>query len=301
MRKSDSINERQATVFALAAVLCWSTVATAFKLGLDALTPRQLLFQACVFSSVVFVLANSLFGQWRLDRTLARQAVLLGILNPFLYYQILFAAYDRLPAQLAQSVNYTWAITLAILAVPMLGQRLNGRTLFGIVVSYAGVLIITLGIRASEDLAWNWQGLVFAFSSTVVWALYWILSTRVRAQPVEVMTWSFLFATPLIGMACFFSDGIGPWTLTTVKFGLWVGVIEMGIAFLLWSMALRRTAHLARIGQLIFLAPFLSLILIERVLGEAVPASSWVGLLVIVVGVAFTGRPESAADSNKVG
>ncbi|MDA0823680.1 MAG: EamA family transporter [Proteobacteria bacterium] len=88
--------------------------------------------------------------------------------------------------------------------------------------------------------------------------------------------------------------------MATLKFGLWVGVIEMGIAFLLWSMALRRTAHLARIGQLIFLAPFLSLLLIERVLGETVPASSWVGLTVIVVGVALTGRPQSTAGSKKI-
>jgi drug/metabolite transporter (DMT)-like permease len=299
MKFLHSTNERQATVFALAAVLCWSTVATAFKLGLDGLTPRQLLFQACVFSSVIFVLANSLFGQWRLDRTLARQAALLGMLNPLLYYQILFEAYERLPAQLAQSVNYTWAITLAILAVPMLGQRPNGRTLFGIVVSYIGVLIITVGLGASEDLVWNWQGLGFAFSSTVVWALYWILSTRVHAEPVAVMTWSFLFATPLVGIVCVFSDGIGPWTTTTLKFGVWVGVVEMGIAFLLWSMALRRTANAARIAQLIFLAPFLSLIMIERVLGEAVPASSWAGLMVIVVGVLLTGRPESATDSGR--
>ncbi|MDA0824906.1 MAG: DMT family transporter [Proteobacteria bacterium] len=212
MQSDDSINERQATVFALAAVLCWSTVATAFKLGLDVLTPRQLLFQACVFSSAVFVLANSLFGQWRIDRTLVRQAALLGLLNPLLYYQILFAAYDRLPAQLAQSVNYTWAIALAILALPILGQRPSSRTLFGIVVSYTGVLIITLGLGASEDLAWNWQGLVYAFSSTVVWALYWILSTRVRVQPVALMAWSFLFATPLVGIVCVVTDGIEQWT-----------------------------------------------------------------------------------------
>jgi hypothetical protein len=33
----------------------------------------------------------------------------------------LFEAYDRLPAQVAQALNYTWALTLTLLAVPVLG------------------------------------------------------------------------------------------------------------------------------------------------------------------------------------
>ena len=45
------------------------------------------------------------------------RAAALGFLNPFLYYVVLFKAYDLLPAQEAQPLNYTWAITLAILFV----------------------------------------------------------------------------------------------------------------------------------------------------------------------------------------
>lgn len=286
------IDERRATLLALAAVLCWSTVATAFKLGLEVLTPRQLLLQASVFSTLVFLLANTLVGHWRLTPALARQAAWLGLLNPLLYYQILFAAYDRLPAQLAQSVNYTWAIVLAVLAVPLLGQRLRARSLIGIAVSYGGVLIIILGIDAHEALDWHWPGLVLALGSTLVWALYWLLNARLQAEPIPLMTWSFLFATPFIALLCLATDGWPAWTRATMPYGLWVGCVEMGMTFLLWLMALRRTRHAARIGQLIFLSPFLSLLLIERVLAEPVPPSSWLGLGVIVAGLLLAGQPK---------
>jgi len=282
--------ERQATLFALAAVLCWSTVATAFKLGLEVLTPSQLLLQGVVFSTLVFVTANSVAGSWRLSRRLVLQAAGLGLLNPFAYYQVLFAAYDRLPAQLAQSVNYTWAIMLAVMAVPLLGQRLGVRGLAGIAVSYGGVLIIVLGVEAHGELEWAWSGLALALGSTVVWALYWIINARSDAEPLPLMTWSFVFATPAVAAVCAATDGLPEWTGATVPFGLWVGVVEMGVTFLLWSAALRRTVHAARIGQLIFLAPFLSLLLIERVLGEPVPPSSWIGLGVIVSGLLITGQ-----------
>ena len=79
-------------------------------------------------------------------------------------------------------------------------------------------------------------------------------------------------------------------TLERFGYGAWVGLIEMGVTFLLWQQALRRTAHAGRIAQLIFLSPFISLLLIDRVLGEAVRATSWVGLATIVAGLLFAPR-----------
>ncbi|GIR70608.1 MAG: hypothetical protein CM15mP74_18590 [Halieaceae bacterium] len=48
-----------------------------------------------------------------------------GWLNPGLYYLVLFAAYDQLPAQEAMAINYSWGITLALIAAPLLQQRLT--------------------------------------------------------------------------------------------------------------------------------------------------------------------------------
>ena len=45
------------------------------------------------------------------------------------------------PAHIAQPLNYTWAITLALLAVPLLKQPLTRRMLAGILVS-VGVSIV---------------------------------------------------------------------------------------------------------------------------------------------------------------
>ncbi|MFP6815269.1 MAG: EamA family transporter, partial [Pseudomonadales bacterium] len=73
-------------------------------------------------------------------------------------------------------------------------------------------------------------------------------------------------------------------------FGSWVGLIEMGVTFLLWQRALRLTNHAARIGQLIFISPFVSLMLISEVLGEQIHLTSVVGLAVIVLGFAITRR-----------
>ena len=105
-------NDRKALLMGLSAVLLWSTAATAFKLALAGLTVLQLVFVAVLTSALALLAALGIQGKLGQLRTaLAHQPVhylTMGLLNPLAYYCILLAAYDRLPAQQAQVINYTW-------------------------------------------------------------------------------------------------------------------------------------------------------------------------------------------------
>ncbi len=113
-------NQSKAMLYGLVAVLAWSTVATAFKLALRCMDHLQLLFLANVFSLVALGLVLVVQGRFGLLRGFGRRQLVmcagLGLLNPFFYYLVLFKAYDLLPAQVAQPLNYTWALTLVWLA-----------------------------------------------------------------------------------------------------------------------------------------------------------------------------------------
>jgi drug/metabolite transporter (DMT)-like permease len=101
------------------------------------------------------------------------------------------------------------------------------------------------------------------------------------------MFWSFTGALPVIGLICAVGPGLPAVTATALGFGAWVGLLEMGVSFLLWQQALKRTAQAGRIGQLIFLSPFLSLIMIHFVLHEPISSGAIAGLIVIVAGIAI--------------
>jgi drug/metabolite transporter (DMT)-like permease len=285
-------NEPVALACGLAAVLAWSTVATGFKLGLRELRPLELLWLGSAISCAFFVGVCVATRRMALLRTLPRRNVVqlaaLGLLNPFLYYVVLFEAYDRLPAQIAQPVNYTWAITLALLAIPVLGQRLTVRTFVAILISYGGVLIL-VG-RGGDGAAVDMVGVALALGSTLIWASYWLALVRLNPDPVVAMTLGFAAGAVAIGIACAYVHGLPVLNPARLGYGAWVGLVEMGITFLLWQQALAKTAHAGRMGQLIFLAPFVSLVLIDRVLGEAVRPSAWLGLLVIVAGLLLVPR-----------
>jgi hypothetical protein len=282
--------ERQALIFGLAAITLWSTVATGFKLGLTVLAVEQLLLLGSLISWCVFALYALYTNNFTLHKQDRSWVVGLGCINPFGYYLLLFAAYDRLPAHIAQPLNYTWAIVLALLAVPVLKQKLARRTLLGITLSYTGVVVLLWGAGRSATAGLDMLGVVLALLSTGLWAIYWLLNTRCTSDPGALMFWSFSVGVPLIALACWIGPGWPTLSPTNLAYGLWVGAVEMGVTFLLWQQALKRTHNVARMGQLIFLSPFLSLLLIAYVLQEDIAWSAVIGLVIIVAGLLVT-RP----------
>jgi drug/metabolite transporter (DMT)-like permease len=197
---------------------------------------------------------------------------------------VLFAAYDRLPAQEAQPLNYTWAITLSLLSIPLLKQRIGIWEMVAIGFSYLGVVIIcTHGNPFALQFS-SASGVALALFSTVIWALYWIFNTRDENDPVIGLFLNFAFAFPFIlGVCLLFSD---PWpnALYGLTGAIYVGMFEMGITFVFWLNALKLTRSTARISTLIFFSPFLSLVFIRFFVGEQIRMATLFGLGFIVFG-----------------
>lgn len=282
-------NQKKAYICALITVGLWSTIATASKLSLRYLSPAELLMYASIVSSVVLFLVVILQKKLQdlLSLTLKEWllSLLFGCLNPFLYYLILFKAYDLLPAQQAQIINYTWAITLSLLSIPLLGQRVVGMQWLAIAVSYVGVLIIATRGDLLDLHFENPSGVALALLSTVIWALYWILNTRDRRQPVVGLFLNFICAVPLITGYVFFTEGLRPVALAGLAGAAYIGVFEMGVSFVLWLMALKYTDNTAKIANLIFIAPITSLFLIHFLVGEEIYFSTLVGLILVLGGL----------------
>ncbi len=281
-------NQRKAYILGFAAVCLWSTVATAFKLSLRHLGPEPLVFYSSLTSTLVLALILALSGRLkdlsRLTWKEARFSLILGGLNPFLYYLVLLRAYDLLRAQEAQAINYTWAITMSILAIPLLGQRLRGLQILAMSLGYLGALVISthgdlLGFEMESPL-----GFGLAMGSTVIWALFWILGVKDALDPIlrlalnfccgtaYTAAWSILSGIPLV------PNGPG------LAGAVYIGVFEMGVTFVLWMSALRLSRTAAQVSNLIYLAPFLSLFIIHFLVGETIYPSTLIGLAFILAG-----------------
>lgn len=286
-------------LFGLATIGLWSTVATACKLSLRYLTPAELVFYSSLTSCIVLAVILAFQGKLTVLKAMGRPqwllALKLGILNPFLYYLILFKAYDLLPAQQAQPINYTWAITLSLLAVPLLGHRLGMMQLLAICISYFGVLVISTGGHPLSMQFDSPLGVFLAILSTVFWALYWIANTKDTRDPVVGLFMNFLCAVPCIALYLLLFQPLRLVDPRGLAGAVYLGFFEMGIAFLFWLAAMKLTDNTARIANLIFLSPFLSLVFIYFLVGETIRPSTLWGLVFIIAGLIVQGRARSEA------
>lgn len=291
-------NQKKAYIYGLSTVLLWSTVASAFKLSLRYLDYIQLLLYSTLVSLFILSFLLTLQGKTRLlfsySGSQYLRSLVLGFLNPFLYYTVLFKAYDLLPAQEAQPLNYTWAITLTLLSIPLLKQKIGIKDIFSVFVSYSGVVVISthgdiFNFRFSNPL-----GVALALGSTVIWALYWIYNTKDDRDPVAGLLLNFLFGLPWVLTTGLVFSNVRVSNPLGLVGAAYVGIFEMGITFVLWLSALKLSENTAKVGNLIFLSPFLSLVFIHFFVGEVILPSTLTGLALIVAGLLIQrlkGRP----------
>jgi drug/metabolite transporter (DMT)-like permease len=287
---------------ALSATLLWSTVATAFKIALRGFSPIQLLFYASLTSLILLAAVNIIRFRGNPFKGVGRRdittSILSGVLNPFLYYLILFKAYDLLPAQEAQPLNYTWPVALTLISIPILKRNPGWRGLGGMIVSFSGVMLIStrgdpLSFRLSNPL-----GDALALGSGLVWASYWILNMKRGGDTPQNLMMNFLLGFPLVCAAAAISGGFTFLPFPSLAASLYSGAFEMGFTFLLWNYALNLAKDLSRVSNIAYLSPFLSLLFIRFVLRERIMWSSIVGLILIVGGILIQNLPRPSRRSS---
>ena len=282
-------NQGKAYVFAGIAIFFWSTVATAFKIALRHLDFIQLLFIATWTSFIVYFLIalfqKKFFAIFSISTNELIHSAILGLINPFIYYLILFKAYSLLPAQVAQPLNMIWPIILVFLSIPLLKQKIAVKSFLALFISFAGVYLVS-----SQGMPFTFKisepfGIVLAAGSSIIWSFYWILNVRDSRDEINKLLLSFFFAGIYISILIPFVTDISSINLKGALVAIYAGIFEMGITFLLWLKALRLTSTTDKISNLVYLAPFFSLILIHIFVGETIFWTTVLGLCLIVGGI----------------
>ncbi len=281
----------KSNIYALSAVILWSTVATAFKFTLEGLNFVQLLF----FSSLSSVLILFLFAFRKnkstvfnlFDKRYIKINLLLGFVNPFLYYLVLFKAYSLLPAQEAQPLNYTWPIAISLFSVLFLGDKLTLKTIIGLILAFFGVFIIA---TRGDLFALKFEsifGVILAAGSSIIWASFWILNLKDDRDSSLKLFIAFLFGTIYSFVYLLLFDSFEIQNPKYLLGAVYIGLFEMGITFFLWMNGLALSSNKAKTSTLAYLSPFISMFFIALILKEKILPSSIIGLIFIVSGIIY--------------
>ena len=126
---------------------------------------------------------------------------------------------------------------------------------------------------------------MLAVGSAIFWAVYWIINMKDKREAVSKLFLNFCFGFLYIFITIAVTKHFWIPPHTGLAGALYIGLFEMGITFVLWLNALKFSETTAKVSNLIYLSPFISLIIIHFAVGEVILLSTVAGLALIVAGI----------------
>lgn len=134
----------------------------------------------------------------------------------------IFAALSVLPLAETIAVSFFYPLLVALLAVPLLGERIGPWRLFGILFGFIGILLIT---RPGSGLFH--PAVFFALASALLFACYQVLTRRLSEVDSP---WTTLFYTALGGTLAAGLPALFVWqTPSDQQFALLIAIGALGL------------------------------------------------------------------------
>ncbi|MFT4166456.1 MAG: DMT family transporter [Microlunatus sp.] len=280
-------------------MVLWASAYVVRRALSDAVAPGPLAFGRLLVGLVaMIVIAAAWPGRGWVSLPRGRALVLViayGVLWYGIYTIVVNAAGSYLDAGTTAMIINLAPIIVAILAGIFLRERLSRQLVFGIIIAFAGVVIIASASRSGEI---DPRGVTLALISAVLYAVGVLLQKQALAtvDPVTVTWLGALAGTvatlPFAGQLVHqLADD--PWTATAGV--LYLGLFPTAIAYLLWTYALSRTGA-GQLAASAYVLPAITLLQSWLFLNEIPGAVALIGGAISVVGVVVTqlpGRPVS--------
>lgn len=274
--------------------LLWSSAFAPAKIALLDCPPLILL-------AVRFVIAGSLclaIGHWRGEgalpagRDLAVLA-LLGLLNNAVYLGLSWSGMRTVSSGFAAVLISANPLLTAIVACPLLGERMTKAKAFGLLLGLGGVALVLRsrlggGVEDGMGTLLVAGGLISLVAGTL---LYKRLAPRAVAPWTGNGTQLLTAGIALVPAALLLEDMamVRP-SLPLVLTLLWMTLgVSVG-GYYLWFRILARHSATAA-SSLHFLMPPLGLGFGWLIVGESVPAADLIGILPIALGIGLVTRP----------
>ncbi len=279
---------RKNYIYALITVVLWATLATVVKLVLNDVPNFEALAVSSAFAFVFLLVLNIINGSikemknYRLKDYLTTAG--LGFIGLFMYSALYYYGIGELGSQDACILNYLWPMMIVLFACIILKEKLTVRKIIALILSFAGIVVLTLdsGARASGNRI---LGILACVAAAVCYGLFCVLNKNHNRSQSVMMMW-FWFITAVCSLAAGLVFEEWKQVTGTAWLGLaWLGIIVNAVAYLLWAIALKGAKDSAKIANLAYLVPFLSIILSAVVLKEQITVNAVIAVALIVGGI----------------
>lgn len=291
--------DRRFAVLAFALlVVFWSSAFGVIKVSLEYAPPILFAGTRTLLCGVVMTLAALAWGgranfgrDWPVYLLLAAFNVVL-----FIGAQSFTVLY--LSSGTAAVVIYLQPILVGLLAFLFLGESLSAAKVIGLLLGFAGVVVVSAGSMSGEALG-SPLGIVFGVGSAVSWALGTVYFKRYGER--LSMLWA--VAAPFtIGGVLLTAIGLVlesfseiSWNGTFVAGWLYTSLVGTALAWVLW-LGLVRTGEASRVSAYVFIVPVFSVLLGALFLGEPLSPLLLVGAALVVSGIYLVNKQSAVSN-----
>jgi drug/metabolite transporter (DMT)-like permease len=275
-------------------VLAWGSTFAAVKVGLDSAPP--LLFggiRSMLGGALMVLLAFARSGPPRLRESWPAYAVL-TLLNVVLFFSLQTLAILELPSGLASVLIYLQPVLTGVLAAPLLGESLTWLKIVGLLVGFAGIVVVSAGAIEGHV---SGLGVAYAVAGALVWSLGTIAFKR-YADRVDVW-WAVALPFLVGGVVMTLAGGAVEgttitWSTEFVVAFAYSAVIGTALSWSLW-FGLVGSGEAGRVASYIFFVPLVSLVIGAVYLHETLGPSLLAGAALVIVGVYLVNRRPAEA------
>ncbi len=274
-------------IFACITIFLWSTVATVAKLLLDSYNKFQVLWISSLFAFLFLLLVNIFTGNIKKLREYKTKdiitSVLIGLPGTFFYYVFYYTGTALMPASQAFIINYLWPIMSVVFASIILKEKMSLRKAIAIGLSFAGVVIV-MGGGAGENSSSSLTGALCCVLGAISYGLFTSLNQKHRYDKRISMMINYFVTFVLTSIINGVSGNLFIPVFPELLGFMWNGMFAIAVANTLWMLALE-SGKTAKISNLAYITPFISLIWTSLILKEDIRLTSVMGLVVIVAGI----------------
>jgi drug/metabolite transporter (DMT)-like permease len=179
-----------------------------------------------------------------------------------------------------------WPIILVFLSVPILRQKIENKSFIALFISFIGVYTISSQGMLFKPGHSDLTGVFLATGSSIFWAFYFILNVKDKRDEGVKLFLNFMFGSIYLIITMIFAGKLQIETgIKGIASSVYIGIFEMGITFLFWLKALQMASTTAKVSNLVYIAPFLSLVFVHFILHEPVYYTTPLGLVLIISGI----------------
>ncbi len=275
-------------IYAFLCVLIWSTMGSVSKLVLEDVPSFQTLMISSLFAFLFLFGMNIVRRKIKmvLKYNIKDLSIMagLGFVGIFLYTVLYYYGLSQLSFQIACILNYLWPVMIVLFSSLILKERLTWIKVVAMLCSFIGIVILSIGNESSSQTH-TVLGMISCIVAAACYGLFSVLNKKYDYdQNISMMILWF------VSMICSFVSGImsETWVMLNGMQWLsliWLGVFVNAIAYLLWAIALSHSDNTAKIANMAFLTPFLSLLVSVVLLNEMIEFKAIVALIFIVGGI----------------